>query len=126
VSKPGASSATLGALHVRLRGFVVLVDRVERGDEREIEGAETSHRPGLYPRATAQTRRCPVEAALRRDGTPLSIAFTVSLLTEPGTDKVTRVVAVIRDDTVRWQARREMNAELTRLRADPRLTEPSS
>jgi PAS domain S-box-containing protein len=64
--------------------------------------------------------------ALRRDGTPLSIAFTVSLLTEPGTDKVTRVVAVLRDDTVRWQERREMNAELTRLRADPRLTEPSS
>ena len=64
--------------------------------------------------------------ALRRDGTPLSIAFTVSLLTEPGTDKVTRVVAVVRDDTVRWQERREMNAELTRLRADPRLTEPSS
>jgi len=64
--------------------------------------------------------------ALRRDGTPLSIAFTVSLLTEPGTDKVTRVVAVLRDDTVRWQERREMNAELARLRADPRLAEPSS
>ena len=64
--------------------------------------------------------------ALRRDGTPLSIAFTVSLLTDPGTDKVTRVVAVLRDDTVRWQERREMNAELARLRADPRLAEPSS
>ena len=64
--------------------------------------------------------------ALRRDGAPLSIAFTVSLLTEPGTDKVTRVVAVLRDDTARWQERREMNAELTRLRADPRLAEPSS
>jgi PAS domain S-box-containing protein len=64
--------------------------------------------------------------ALRRDGSPLSIAFTVSLLTEPGTDEVTRVVAVLRDDTVRWQERREMNAELARLRADPRLAEPSS
>ncbi len=64
--------------------------------------------------------------ALRRDGTPLSIAFTVSLLTEPGTDEVTRVVAVLRDDTVRWQERRETNAELARLRADPRLAEPSS
>jgi len=64
--------------------------------------------------------------ALRRDRTPLSIAFTVSLLTEPGTDKVTRVVAVLRDETVRWQERREMNAELARLRADPRLAEPSS
>lgn len=64
--------------------------------------------------------------ALRRDGSPLSIAFTVSLLTEPGTHEVTRVVAVLRDDTVRWQERREMNAELARLRADPRLAEPSS
>jgi PAS domain S-box-containing protein len=64
--------------------------------------------------------------ALRRDGTPLSIAFTVSLLTDPGTDEVTRVVALLRDDTVRWQERREMNAELARLRADPRLAEPSS
>ena len=64
--------------------------------------------------------------ALCRDGTPLSIAFTVSLLTEPGTDEVTRVVAVLRDDTVRWQERRETNAELARLRADPRLAEPSS
>jgi PAS domain S-box-containing protein len=61
--------------------------------------------------------------ALRRDGTPLSIAFTVSLLTD-GTGKVTRVVAVVRDDTVRWQERREMNAELGRLRSDPRLAEP--
>jgi PAS domain S-box-containing protein len=64
--------------------------------------------------------------ALRRDGAPLSIAFTVSLLAEPGTDKVTSVVAVLRDDTVRWQERREANAELDRLRADPRLAEPSS
>jgi len=64
--------------------------------------------------------------ALRRDGTPLSIAFTVSLVTKPGADKVTRVVAVIRDDTVRWQERRALNAELVRLRADPRLAEPSS
>ena len=64
--------------------------------------------------------------ASRRDGTPLSIVFTVSLLTEPGSDKVTRVVAVLRDDTVRWQERREMNAELARLRADCRLAEPSS
>ena len=63
--------------------------------------------------------------ASRRDGTPLSIAFTVSLLTEPGTDKVVNVVAVLRDDSVRWQERREMNAELTRLRAGPRLAEPS-
>jgi PAS domain S-box-containing protein len=63
--------------------------------------------------------------ALRRDGTPLSIAFTVSLLAEPGTNEVTSVVAVLRDDTVRWQQRREMNAELDRLRADPRLAEPS-
>jgi hypothetical protein len=49
----------------------------------------------------------------------------VSLLTEPGVDEVTRVAAVLRDDTARWQQRREMNVELVRLRADPRLADTS-
>ena len=57
--------------------------------------------------------------ALRRDGRPLSIAFTVSLLTAPGRHEVTGAVAVIRDDTARWQERRALRDEIARLRADP-------
>jgi PAS domain S-box-containing protein len=53
--------------------------------------------------------------ALHRDGRTLSIAFTVTLLrSTAGT--ITGIAAVVRDDTVRWQERRELQAELTRLR----------
>ena len=52
--------------------------------------------------------------ALHRDGRPLSIAFTVTLLRcESG---VAGVAAVIRDETARWQERRELRAELDALR----------
>lgn len=58
--------------------------------------------------------------ALRKDGRPLSIAFTITLLKAPdGT--VERMVAVIRDDTERWNERRAMRAEIAELTrpADP-------
>jgi PAS domain S-box-containing protein len=64
--------------------------------------------------------------ALHRDGRQLSIAFTVSLLTPAGGAGVTGVVAVVRDDTERWQQRREQRDEIARLRADPRLAEPAT
>jgi PAS domain S-box-containing protein len=52
--------------------------------------------------------------AVRRDGSPLSIAFTVTLLhCETG---VAGVAAVIRDETARWQERRQVRAELDALR----------
>ena len=52
--------------------------------------------------------------AQHRDGRPLSIAFTVTLLRcETG---VAGVAAVIRDDTARWQERRQVRAELDALR----------
>ena len=55
--------------------------------------------------------------ALRKDGQPLSIAFTVSLLTEPDSTAVSAVAAVLRDDTARWQQRREQRDEIARLHA---------
>jgi PAS domain S-box-containing protein len=55
--------------------------------------------------------------ALRRDGRPLSIAFTLTVLADPADDRVARLVAVVRDDTTRWRERREARAELARLRA---------
>jgi PAS domain S-box-containing protein len=63
--------------------------------------------------------------ALHRDGRQLSIAFTVSLVTDPGDGRVTAIAAVLRDDTERWQQRREQRDEIARLRADPRLATPA-
>jgi PAS domain S-box-containing protein len=54
--------------------------------------------------------------ALRRDGRPLSIAFTVSLLRDAGGDRVSGIAAVVRDDTERWQQSRELRRELERYR----------
>ena len=54
--------------------------------------------------------------ALRRDGEPLSIAFTVTLL-HGEREEITGIAAVVRDDTARWNERRELRAEITRLRA---------
>ena len=56
-----------------------------------------------------------------RDGRKMSIAFTVSLLTDRDSGAVSAVAAVLRDDTERWQQRREQRDEIARLRADPRL-----
>jgi PAS domain S-box-containing protein len=52
--------------------------------------------------------------AAHRDGRPLSIAFTVTLLQcETG---VAGVAAVVRDETAHWQERRQVRAELDALR----------
>lgn len=50
--------------------------------------------------------------ASHKDGRRLSIAFTVALLT--GADgRVTGIGAILRDDTARWQAERELRARLS-------------
>ncbi len=55
--------------------------------------------------------------ALHRDGKRLSIAFTLTLVTDPSDGSVSRLVAVVRDDTERWQERRNLRDELAGLRA---------
>jgi hypothetical protein len=52
--------------------------------------------------------------ALHKEGTPLSIAFTVSLLTD-GEGKLTGIGAVIRDDTQRFNDERTLRARLKEL-----------
>ena len=53
--------------------------------------------------------------ASHRDGRTLSIGFTVTLLRRPdGT--IRGIGAVVRDETERWQERRALRDELTRLR----------
>ena len=46
--------------------------------------------------------------ALHRDGRPLSVAFTVSLLVRPGETRPDGIAAVLRDDTARFQERRRL------------------
>jgi len=53
--------------------------------------------------------------ALRKDGKPLSIAFTVSLLTRRD-GAVLGIAAVVRDDTERWEERRRLRRELAEAR----------
>lgn len=56
--------------------------------------------------------------ALRKDGRPLSIAFTVTLLTSGDGPRPIAIAAVLRDDTERWQEHRRLTSELAALRAD--------
>lgn len=53
--------------------------------------------------------------ALHRDQRPLSIAFTVTLVREPGQQHPVAIAAVIRDDTDRWRERRELRARVAEL-----------
>jgi PAS domain S-box-containing protein len=56
--------------------------------------------------------------ATHRDGRTISIAFTVSLLRRGGDDRVTGIVAVIRDETERWQERQHLLRQLADLPPD--------
>ncbi|HEV7815965.1 MAG TPA: PAS domain-containing protein [Janthinobacterium sp.] len=76
--------------------------------------------------ATGQTRyghdvlRVP---ALHKDGRPLSIAFTVALLGAPDSN-ASAIVAVIRDETVRWGEERSLRARLKELEAQAAAKAP--
>ena len=52
--------------------------------------------------------------ALHKDGRPLSIAFTVALLSSAG--HVDSIVAIVRDDTQRWQEERELRRRVTEMK----------
>jgi len=49
--------------------------------------------------------------ATRKDGRPLSIAFTVGLIKGPD-GKVQSIVAIMRDDTARWSEERALKKRL--------------
>jgi len=54
--------------------------------------------------------------ALHKDGRPLSIAFTVALLRTPD-NKVSSIIAVVRDETARWTEERDLRRRLAELEA---------
>jgi PAS domain S-box-containing protein len=82
----------------------------ERYRARHWAGYEKSMRSG-ETRYGEQVLRVP---ALRKDGRPLSIAFTVGLLKGTG-GGVEAIVAVVRDDTARWNEEREMRRRIGEL-----------
>lgn len=55
--------------------------------------------------------------AVHKDGRPLSIAFTVTLLFAPD-GKVQAIAAIIRDETRRWKDERALGQRLAELEAE--------
>lgn len=84
----------------------------ERFRERHWQGYEQVMRSG-ETRYGADVLRVP---ALRKDGRPLSIAFTVALL-KSADGRVESIVAVVRDDTARWNEERALKKRLAELEA---------
>lgn len=82
----------------------------ERQRQRHWDGYAKTMRTGITRYGT-EVLRVP---ALHKDGRSLSIAFTVGLLHGPdGT--VTGILAIIRDETRRWNDERQMRKRLSEL-----------
>ena len=62
--------------------------------------------------------------ALHKDGRALSIAFTVALLGSAGA--VETIVAIVRDETQRWQEERELRRRLKELEQESAKSRPRS
>lgn len=59
--------------------------------------------------------------ALHKEGKPLSIAFTVAMLYTPD-GKVSAIVAIVRDETVRWTDERALKTKVAQLEAQVAAT----
>ena len=81
----------------------------ERFRERHWQGFRAVAQSG-QSKYGADVLRVP---ALRKDGRTLSIAFTVAVLSSTG--GVDAMVAIVRDDTQRWQEERELRRRVTEL-----------
>ena len=62
--------------------------------------------------------------ALHKEGKPLSIAFTVAMLYPPE-GKVASIIAIVRDETVRWGEERALKAKVAQLEAQVKTTAAS-
>jgi PAS domain S-box-containing protein len=87
----------------------------ERFRQRHWDGYDKVMRSG-ETRYGTQVLRVP---ALRKDGRPLSIAFTVALLKDAD-GKVQSIVAIMRDDTERWNEERSLKKRVAELGAKAR------
>ena len=82
----------------------------ERFRERHWEGFHQVMRTG-QTRYGAEVLRVP---ALHKDGRGLSIAFTLALVNSPDSESHA-IVAVVRDETQRWNEERELRRRLAEL-----------
>jgi PAS domain S-box-containing protein len=82
----------------------------ERQRKRHWDGYDKTMRTG-ETRYGADLLRVP---ALHRDGKPLSIAFTVAMLHSPE-GAVTAIVAIVRDETMRWAEERNLRQRISQL-----------
>lgn len=85
----------------------------ERHRRRHWQGYAETMRTGVT-RYGAEVLRVP---ALHKEGRPLSIAFTVGLVRD-GAGAISGIVAVIRDDTARWDEDRRLRRRLAELEAE--------
>jgi PAS domain S-box-containing protein len=86
----------------------------ERFRNRHWDGYHNSMRTGTT-KYGSQTLRVP---AVHKNGTPLSIAFTVAMLFDQD-HRVTSIAAIIRDETARFNEERQLRKRLTELEAKP-------
>jgi PAS domain S-box-containing protein len=84
----------------------------ERQRQRHWDGYNKSMATG-ETRYGSDVLRVP---ALHKDGRTLSIAFTVAMLYD-GAHKLTAIVAVVRDETVRWAEERQLRTRVAQLEA---------
>ena len=90
----------------------------ERHRRRHWQGYAETMRTGVT-RYGAEVLRVP---AIHKEGRPLSIAFTVGLVRD-GAGAISGIVAVIRDDTARWEEDRRLRRRLAELEAE--ITAPA-
>lgn len=86
----------------------------ERHQRRHWQGYHETMRTGVT-RYGAEVLRVP---AVHKEGRPLSIAFTVGMVTDAA-GAITGIVAVIRDDTARWEEERKLRRRLAELEPVP-------
>lgn len=84
----------------------------ERQRKRHWDGYEKSMATGTTKYGTSLLK----VPALHKDGRTLSIAFTIAMLFDDD-HSVGQVVAIIRDETARWQEERALRARLVELEA---------
>ena len=84
----------------------------ERFRERHWDGYKKSMETGTTRYGTTLL----TVPALHKEGKPLSIAFTVAMLTD-SSGKVTGIAAVVRDDTERFQNDRALKKRIAELEA---------
>lgn len=86
----------------------------ERHRRRHWDGYAKTMRTGVT-RYGAETLRVP---AIHKNGHQLSIAFTVGMIRD-ASDRVTGIVAVIRDETERWAEEKRLRQRVAELEALP-------